>query len=285
MKKIILFVIAIVTTTNIAFASKPIYLWEGIKGMEKEKTRLYVYETPDSLRNGISVIICPGGSYHHLGLQHEGYDVAKWLTSQGITAFVLRYRVGMRGYHHPAMIEDLQRTIQFVRENAHSYGINVNKLGVMGFSAGGHLVIMAGVFHQTSYLKKVGINTDISLRPDFIVPIYPVVSMQDSLAHIRSRKNLLGKNYTKAMMDTFSMELQIPNDMPPVFLVTAKNDPVVKYQNSVELDKALTNKNIKHHFLLYETGGHGYGLSEKRGGEAANWKITFKECLNNNFTK
>ena len=133
MKKIILFVIAIVTITNIAFASKPIYLWKDIKGMEKEKTRLYVYEAPDSLRNGISVIICPGGSYHHLGLQHEGYDVAKWLTSQGITAFVLRYRVGMRGYHHPAMIEDLQRAIQFVRENAHSYGINLNKLGVMGF--------------------------------------------------------------------------------------------------------------------------------------------------------
>jgi acetyl esterase/lipase len=162
----------------------------------------------------------------------------------------------------------------------------VNALGVMGFSAGGHLVIMAGSFYKENYLEKIGIKTNISLRPDFVVPVYPVVSMQDSLAHLRSKNNLLGKNYTKEMMNKFSMELQIPDDMPPVFLVTAKDDPVVNYHNSVELDKALTNKNIKHEFLLYETGGHGYGMSEERGGETAKWNVFFKEWLiENKFIK
>lgn len=284
MKKIGFFTFFLVTVLSVAAQPKPIYLWKEIKGMEKEKTRLYVYSVPDSLATGVGVIVCPGGSYHHLGMPHEGYQVAEWLNSQGITAFVLRYRVGMYGYHHPAMIQDLQRAIQFVRENKHVY--QVKTLGVMGFSAGGHLVVMAGAFYKENYLKETGITSEVNLRPDFVVPVYPVVSMQDSLAHLRSRNNLLGKNYTKKMMDKFSMELQIPDDMPPVFLITAKDDPVVNYHNSVALDKSLTKRNIKHKFLLYETGGHGYGMSEKRGGETAKWNVFFKEWLiENKFIK
>ncbi len=263
---------------------KPIYLWKDVASMKHQRTRLYVYPAPDSIATGIEVIVCPGGSYHHLGMPHEGYQVAEWLNSQGITAFVLRYRVGMNGYHHPAMIQDLQRAIQFVRENYDSSRKHI--LGVMGFSAGGHLVTMSGAFYKNNFLQKLGIFIHCSLRPDFVVPVYPVVSMQDSLAHIRSRKNLLGTNYTKQQIDTFSMELQIPDDMPPVFLVTAKDDPVVNFKNSVELDKTLTKKNIKHTFLLYEMGGHGYGMSVERGGETAKWNLKFKQWLiENNFIK
>jgi acetyl esterase/lipase len=258
---------------------KPIWLWKGIEGMQHERTRLYAYPAPDSIATGISVILCPGGSYHHLGLPHEGYQVAEWLNTQGITAFVLRYRVGMYGYHHPAMIEDLQRAIQYVRDNTATFHINPRRLGVMGFSAGGHLVTMAGVFAYQNFLTPHNITSEAELRPDFIVPVYPVVSMQDSLAHRRSRECLLGKHYTKTDMDKFSMELHIPVDMPPLFLVTAKDDPVVLYQNSVALAKALTNKKIKHEFLLYETGGHGYGMSEKRGGETAKWRFEFIKWL------
>jgi len=287
MKKWILFLMLLLLPIISIFSKKnEIHIWKDVNSMKHQMTRLDVYEVPDSIRNGVSVIICPGGSYHHLGIFHEGSDVAKWLNSNGITAFVLKYRVGMYGYHHPAMIQDIQRAIQFVRENASLYHIDVNKLGAMGFSAGGHLVVMAGALHNENYLEKLGIQTKVSLRPDFVVPVYPVVSMQDSLAHLRSRKNLLGKNYTKEIMDKFSMELQIPVDMPPVFLVTAKDDPVVKFHNSVELDKALTNRNIKHKFLLYEVGGHGYGMSEKRGGETAKWNLVFKDWLiENEFIK
>ena len=257
----------------------PIWLWKGITGMQHERTRLYAYPAPDSIANGICVIVCPGGSYHHLGLPHEGYQVAEWLNTQGITAFVLRYRVGMYGYHHPAMIEDLQRAIQYVRDNAAVFHINPHKLGAMGFSAGGHLVTMAAVFAHENFLTPHGITSQANLRPDFVVPVYPVVSMQDSLAHRHSRKCLLTKNYTQADMDRFSLELNIPADMPPVFLVTAKDDLVVLYQNSVALDKALTSKNIKHEFLLYEVGGHGYGMSEKRGDETAKWRFEFIKWL------
>lgn len=284
MKRTIIFVIiCFLAGLTINAQPKPIYLWKDISEMSKEKTRLYIYEAPDSIRTGVSIIVCPGGSYHHLGMSHEGYEVAEWLNSQGITAFVLRYRVGCQGYHHPAMLQDVQRAIQFVKENM---GIlKVETIGIMGFSAGGHLAMMAGVFYKMNSLEKY-IHHQVNLRPDFVVPIYPVVSMQDSLAHFRSRKNLLGDHLDKNIINQFSMELQIPDDMPPVFLVAAKDDPVVNYQNSIELEKSLKNKQIKNKFILYETGGHGFGMSEKRGGEIAKWKFLFKEWLiENEFIK
>lgn len=282
MKKLSISIFLIFMSLMVLAQPKPIYLWADIEGMHKEKTRLYVYPAPAEISTDVGVIICPGGSYHHLGMSHEGYDVAEWLNSQGITAFVLRYRVGIHGYRHPAMIQDIQCALQFVKQNMPG----LTFLGVMGFSAGGHLATMAGAFHNDNYLKNFGLDNPISLRPDFVVPVYPVVSMQDSLAHLSSRKNLLGKNFTKEMIDRFSMEMQIPDDMPPVFLVTAKDDPVVNYKNSISLDKALTKENIKHSFILYDKGGHGYGISEKRGGEAANWKLLFKEWLiENEFIK
>jgi len=214
---------------------------------------------------------------------HEGYEVAEWLNNQGITAFVLRYRVGCQGYHHPAMLQDVQRAIQFVKE--HMEYFKLKTLGIMGFSAGGHLASMAAVFYKMNSIEKYT-QSKVNLRPDFVVPVYPVVSMQDSLTHFRSRKNLLGKHFDKDMIDQFSMELQIPNDMPPVFLVAAKDDPVVNYHNSVELEKALKNKQITNKFILYETGGHGFGMNEKRGGETAKWKLLFKEWLiENEFIK
>lgn len=246
---------------NIGYSQfKPIYLWKEIKGMKSEPTRLYVFPAPDSIATNIGVIVCPGGSYHHLGLLHEGFTVAKWLNTQGITAFVLRYRVAINKYHHPAMIQDLQRAIHYVRES--KYNVFINTLGVMGFSAGGHLATMGGVFHKENYLKSLGINTICSLKPDFIVPIYPVVSMQDSLAHLRSRRNFFGKEITKSNINKFSLELQIPNDMPPVLLIATKDDPVVDYRNSLALDKTLSEKNINHRFYLYNTGGHGFGIKK-----------------------
>ncbi len=257
--------------------SKPIHLWKEVEGMEGESTRLYVFPAPDSIATRVGVIVCPGGSYHHLALSHEGFDVAKWLNSQGITAFVLRYRVAFNRYHHPAMIQDLQRAIQYVKNNKDSFSIET--LGLMGFSAGGHLATMGGAFHKEDFLKPLGINNTHSLKPDFIVAVYPVISMQDSLAHLRSRTNLLGKKFTKNDIDRFSLELQIPYDMPPVFLIATKDDFIVNYKNSLALKRALLEKNIKHHFQLYKTGGHGFGMNEKKGGEAGKWNILFKEWL------
>ena len=263
------------------FAQKnSVYIWKDVPLMKKEKSRLYVFEPADSVKNGISVIVCPGGSYAHLfGIKWEGYEVAQWLNSVGITAFVLRYRVGKDGNHHPAMIEDIQRAIQWVKTNCKIYSISPDKVGVMGFSAGGHLALTAGAFYKDNYLDKFGINADVNLKPAFVVPVYPVVSMQDSIAHFRSRRNLLGRKFGQAEKDKFSMELQITKEMSPVFLVATRNDPVVDYKNSLVLEKALEKAAIPHKFLLYDVGGHGFGIRKQKGGEAANWKNDFKEWL------
>ena len=259
---------------------KPIKLWKEVPGMKSQPTKMYIYPAPKNNNTGAAVIIFPGGSYSHtMGIATEGFGVAEWLNSQGINAFVVKYRTGNRGYHHPAMIEDAQYAIHYVRQHAKEYGIDLDKVGTMGFSAGGHLVTMTGAFARDNYIGKVGIKDDISLRPDFVVPVYPVVSMRDGIAHERSRRNLLTRRYTPEQQAKFSMELSIPRDMPPVFLVTAKDDPVVKYQNSEELDRSLRKSEIPHKFLLYETGGHGYGMDESKAPEAGKWKYVFIKWL------
>lgn len=268
-------ILLICSTVTVLYAQEEIYLWKDVAQMEKEKTRLYLYPAPDSINNGKAIIVCPGGSYHHLGMPHEGHQVAAWLNSNGYNAFVLRYRVGMHGYQHPAMIIDLQKAILYVRLNAGKYRLKENCLGVMGFSAGGHLALLSGIAHQDHYLKAVGLTPKANLRPDFIVAVYPVVSMQDEIAHQKSRDNLLGKHCSQTDKDNFSIEKNIPKDMPPTMIIVAKDDPVVNYRNSIVLDEALTNNHIRHQLLLYEQGGHGFGMSEKRGGNIALWKWDF----------
>ncbi len=280
MKRILYLFLCLTWVLAACAQPKPIKLWKNVPGMKSMPTKLYVYPAPKENNTGVAVVVCPGGSYAHtMGIATEGFGVAEWLNSQGITAFVLKYRVGSKGYHHPAMIEDAQYAICYVREHAKAYGINPDKVGIMGFSAGGHLATMAGAFHKTNFLADKKVKFDVSLRPDFVVPVYPVVSMLDGIAHERSRRNLLTRHYTAEERALLSMELNIPPNMPPTLVVTAKDDPVVKYENSVRLDNSLTKASIPHKFLLYETGGHGYGMDEKLAPEAGQWKYSFIKWL------
>ena len=280
MRRILHFLFCLLLVLAVSAQPKPVKLWKDVPGMKSQPTKLYIYPADKSNNTGTAVVIFPGGSYSHtMGIATEGFGVAEWLNKQGINAFVVKYRTGNRGYHHPAMIEDAQYAIHYVRQHAKEYGIDPNKVGAMGFSAGGHLVTMTGAFSKDNYLSKLGINDQTSLKPDFVVPVYPVVSMKDGIAHNRSRKNLLTKHYTPEQQTKFSMELSIPPDMPRVFLVTAKDDPVVKYENSVLLDRSLSKARILHKFLLYETGGHGYGMDEKLAPEAGKWKYDFIKWL------
>lgn len=268
-------------------------IWEGTKLEPKNVT-----VTPFALENpkeGLAVIVCPGGSYCWHDWETEGVGVAKWLNSIGISAFVLKYRVaGFWSYltrdrllfprrQHPDMITDLQRTIQYVRENAGQFNIDPYRLGVMGFSAGGHLVMSSAIFSDTDFLSAHGIGTEVSLKPDFIVPVYPVVTMSNKkIVHKRSRRALLGESRVanRELRDSLSLEMQIPEDCPPVFLVNCKDDPIVRYQNSILLDSALTAKGIEHKYILYETGGHGFGAdSSKTSSEAIAWKSEFVKWL------
>lgn len=226
-----------------------------------------------------AVIVCPGGSYFWHDMDTEGYAVAKWLQRNGITAFVLKYRTAgvpafayhtrllIRGKRYPDPQQDLQRAIIYVKARADKYGIDVNKVGAMGFSAGGHLVMSVAERYDSPLS-----------RPAFVAPIYPVVSMSHPCTHKRSRRALLGeyRKYNKLLRDSLSLEKNVPADCPPVFLVNCKDDPIVKYYNSILLDSALTAKDVPHRYIHYNTGGHGFGASETKGSkDCRQWKDEF----------
>ena len=234
---------------------------------------MFMHKPSEDVENThTAVIVCPGGSYHHLGLKGEGNTTATWFAENGVTAFVLKYRTAESFYHHPAMLQDIQRAIQLVRENAEEWDIDPEKVGIIGFSAGGHLVTMAGEFWQThDEIAKLGIECQVSLRPDFVIPVYPVVSMEKPYAHRWSRLSLIGRSADQETKHTFSMENQIKGDMCPVFLLACKDDPTVDYRNSVDLDQALTEAGVEHVFILLETGGHGFGMNYGWGDTLYSW--------------
>lgn len=280
-KKILFFIMLFFSSFVFAKTDKVIKIWNDIPKMKKYKSTLYVHKAKEN-NLGAAVIVCPGGSYHHLGLYNEGYKTSEWFCKKGVTSFTLRYRTAENGFNHPAMLQDIQRAIQIVRENASEYGIDVNKVGVIGYSAGGHLVTMAGAFFEThDELKKLGINHTVSLRPDFCIPVYPVVSMNDTLAHRWSRKSLLGKNPTKEMKNEFSMENQIPKNMPPTYVVVCLDDPVVDYRNSFALFDSLQKNNIPSKLAVYDWGKHGFGMLENKFMKEFHWN----EVMWNDFLK
>ena len=245
------------------FARERIFLWEDVPGMEVNVRDTVLYPSVvrrDDGRKTAAVIICPGGSYHHLGMPHEGFASQEWFTSVGISAFVLRYRVAYNAHHHPEMLEDIQMAIAYVRAHADEWNIDKERVGAIGYSAGGHLVTMAAAFGTESELAKLGVMTEERVRPDFVMPIYPVVSMQDDIAHRRSRKSLLNRDQSPQRKDRYSMELNVPADMPPVFLLACRDDPVVLFENAVRLDAALSAQGVPHRFVAYESGGHGFGM-------------------------
>ncbi len=285
MKKIFTaFAAAILFCTAALAQDATIYLWRNVKGMEKEPSVMFMHKAVATApHTRTAVIVCPGGSYHHLGLKGEGNTTANWFADNGVTAFVLKYRTAESLYHYPAMLKDIQRAIQLVRENADDWDIDPDKVGVIGFSAGGHLVTMAGEFWQThDEIAKLGIQTNVSLRPDFVIPVYPVVSMQDDIAHRWSRNSLLGKgakNQTQARKDEFSLELNVPADMPPTYVVVCDDDPVVIPENSLRLYDALQAAGIPSKLARYPWGKHGFGMKDNDFMKEFHYNQPLKEWL------
>ncbi|MDE6611508.1 MAG: alpha/beta hydrolase, partial [Muribaculaceae bacterium] len=180
-------------------------------------------------------------------------------------------------------LQDVQRSIQLVRENSEAYGIAPDRLGVMGFSAGGHLTAMSGIFFDTDVLASTGVSPQVSLKPDFIAPIYPVVSLVDRSTHKRSRRGLLGEGraISREMKDSLSLERHVRPDMPPVYLMNCVDDPIVDYRNSELLDSAMSAAGVRHRYVQYRTGGHGFGATaERTTAEAIAWKEDFLTWLN-----
>jgi acetyl esterase/lipase len=259
-----------------AVAQTTVKIWEGTNMTHKQKKSELTLYLPEAANNtGISVIICPGGSYCYLGMKHEGHQVAEYLRSRGFAAFVLRYRVGMWGNRHPAMVQDLQRAIQWVKMRCESYGIDSTKVGVMGFSAGGHLAGTLATYSDINYMEALDIAAQVSLRPAFTAMIYPVVTMQqEELVHKRSRWNLLGARHrSPAQADSLSLEKHVREGMPPIFLLHCQRDKTVDYRNSLQYDIALSEKNIPHKCLIYDEEGHGFGIHPK--GKTSGWQEEF----------
>ena len=241
--------------------------WSWIKKVSDPT--LDYYPAKKGISNGTAVIVCPGGGYSVLAIGHEGSQIARWLNSIGVSAFVLKYRLPSDEIMTDKSIgplQDGQEAVRIVRRHAKEWNINPDKIGIIGFSAGGHFASSV----STHFNEKVYESMDsISARPDFSILIYPVMSMDSSITHMGSRKNLLGKNPAPELVKRFSNELQVTKNTPPAFLVHALDDNVVPVQNSINYVLALKNNSIAGELHIYEKGGHGFGLGRQNGTESS----------------
>jgi acetyl esterase/lipase len=243
---------------------------------EVSRPTLTVFLPAAGKGNGTGVIVCPGGGYTHLAMTHEGTDVAKWLNSLGITAFVLKYRLPSDETMMDKTIgplQDAQRAIQLVRQRAGEWGVDGGKVGILGFSAGGHLASTAGThFSQTTIDNKA----QVSLRPDFMILLYPVISFSESIGHLGSRESLIGKHPDPALVLAYSNERQVTPQTPPTFIAHAEDDKTVPVMNSLNFYEALVQHGVPAELHVYPKGGHGWGLwnalsNEQWPDECARW--------------
>jgi acetyl esterase/lipase len=240
---------------------------------------LSVYLPKKELANRSAVLIFPGGGYSHLAMYKEGQKVAEWLNSLGITAFVLKYRLPsdlIMKDKTIAPLQDAQEAIRIIRRNAREWNIDPTKIGVLGFSAGGHLASTL----STHYQEKVYDADTTSSRPDFSILIYPVISMEDGITHSGSKNSLLGENAGRNLIEKYSNEKQVNADTPKTFLVHASDDKVVPVANSINYYLNLLQYNVPAEMHIYEKGGHGFGLG--REGTNKDWPKACEKWLEMN---
>lgn len=230
---------------------------------------------------GQAIIICPGGGYAGLAYDWEGSDIAKWLNTKGIAAFVLKYRLPdpkSQIVPHQAPLMDAQRAIRLVRKNASVYGITPDEIGIMGFSAGGHLASTLATHYLEQRTHQDEIDK-VSAKPNFVILIYPVITMTDLYTHGGSKTNLLGQNPSQELVGHYSNELHITAETPPTFLIHSSDDKGVPSMNSILFYKALMDHNIDTEMHIYPEGGHGYALAVNKG-HLQTWSDNLAAWLN-----
>jgi len=225
-----------------------------------DQPALRIYLPPDARKIDTGVVVCPGGGYGTLALDHEGRQIAEWLNLHGIGAFVLRYRLGPR-YHHPAPLQDAQRALRYVRHNAERFGVSSQKIGIWGFSAGGHLASTAGTHFDAGNPQAPDPIDRQSSRPDFMILAYPVISLASEYAHGGSRRNLLGPDPAPELVENLSNEKQVTGGTPPTFLFHTDEDKGVPAENSVVFYLALRKAKVPAELHIYARGNHGVGLA------------------------
>lgn len=284
MKKVILLAaclaLPLMNTALRAAAPAVIDIWpEGVPGLKPDAgperdegegrvaninhPTLTCFPAPAESANGTAVVICPGGGYARLSFQHEGIDIARRFNTLGISAFVLKYRV--KEYGQPYPLQDVLRAIRLVRSRASQYGIKGDRIGVIGFSAGGHLAATAGTMWDAPE-GRTGAELDkVDARPDFMLLIYPVITMTDPYVHAGSRTNLLGPHPDAAAIRHWSPEENVRPDTPPAFLVSTEEDRIVPFQNTVMMFEALKAAKVPAEMHIFQHGPHGFGLGKGLG--------------------
>lgn len=239
----------------------------GAKGTAAtDKPSITPYPAPQEKANGAAVVVFPGGGYTGLASDHEGLQPAKWLNGLGVSAFVVKYRLGSSGYRHPIEMWDGQRAVRWVRAHAKQYGIDPKRVGVLGFSAGGHLASTVSTHFDSGSAAAADSVDRQSCRPDWSILAYPVITMDASFTHGGSRSNLLGDAPAQKLVDSLSNEKQVTSKTPPAFLFHAKDDDVVPVKNAQAYYDSLAKRGVAAQLKLYEKGGHGFGLADGIGG-------------------
>lgn len=226
-----------------------------------ENPSITAYLPEKDKATGAAVLICPGGGYGVLVIGKEGYEIAEYLSSQGVAAFVLKYRLPddlIMKDKSTGPLQDAQQALRIIRARASQWNIDANRVGIMGFSAGGHLASTAGTHFVNPVIKN---DKEPNVRPDFMILVYPVISMSDSLGHRGSRENLIGKNPSSEKIKLFSNEQQVTGQTPPAYLIHAGDDKVVDVDNSISFYEALRHKKVPAEMHIYPKGDHGFVLA------------------------
>lgn len=271
MKKLLILLLTLYHVNTLA--QEKIYLYPSTQkvtnaGFESDKEPPFFHyfkASPDSA-NGSAVLICPGGGYAHLADQHEGADVAKFFNDHGLDAFVLHYRLNngsQQGHRYPDQYNDVTTAMLTIKSRAKEWKIDPDKIGVLGFSAGGHLASTLGTMIKPGDKKSSNALEKLSTRPAFMVLIYPVISMSTKYAHRGSVEMLTGKNPEAGLLDSLSTNTRVTAQTPPTFLVYSNDDNVVPPENGIMFYEALRKEGVPASIHVYDHGGHGYGMAPK----------------------
>jgi acetyl esterase/lipase len=278
MKISFLFLFSILLLSGVSAQDKVLKVWpEGAlndNGMTKPEETfrkyhvrnvseavMYVYLPPKEKNTGVAIVICPGGGYSFEAMDYEGYDIAKWLNTLGITGVVLKYRLPYG--HADVPSSDGKQAIRIIRENAKEWGINPKKVGIAGFSAGGHLASTVGTHFDYGDKNSTSATARFSSRPDFMLLLYPVISLKEEFGHMGSRINLIGKGNNWELVKEYSNELQVTPETPPAFIAVADDDELVPARNSVEFYLALNKNSVPAELHVFAEGQHGFFLKKE----------------------
>lgn len=241
--------------------TEPEEKYDGVRVRNVSEAEMYVYLPEKDKNTGAAVVICPGGGYRIEAMDHEGYEIAEYLKSRGVAGIVLKYRLPYG--HHEVPSCDARRAMRIVRKNALEWGIDPDKIGIAGSSAGGHLASTVGTAFDTGDSKSSCPIEQQSCRPDFMLLLYPVISFDEDFGHMGSRDNLMGKSHNKTLIRKYSNELQVSANTPPTFLILADDDKAVPPRNSIEFYSALKQHGVPAEMHIFQKGGHGFGISKK----------------------